>query len=97
MGSQRVRHDLATEQLHSQDMDGVCVCVCVCVCREREITTKERLALVTHLHQSHLEMGLEGRKMYQPCIVKREHPLLLSSQYTAPPPHPIKEFLGGLS
>ena len=78
-------------------MDGVCVCVCVCVCREREITTKERLALVTHLHQSHLEMGLEGRKMYQPCIVKREHPLLLSSQYTAPPPHPIKEFLGGLS
>lgn len=59
-------------RIHSQEMDDLRVCVraCVCVClsvlEEWEIMNSEGLTLIICLPQSVLEMGLEGRKMYQP-------------------------------
>lgn len=69
-------------QIHSQEMDDLCVyvracvcacvrecvslCVCLSVLEEWEIMNSEGLTLIICLPQSVLEMGLEGRKMYQP-------------------------------
>lgn len=58
-------------QIHSQEMDDLRVyvraCVSLCVCLSvLEIMNSEGLTLIICLPQSVLEMGLEGRKMYQP-------------------------------